>query len=189
LESPLERNPLSPQFVNPAVKRYDRSNGSANLRASFNPKYPYVCTTYRLGEHWQTGVMTRWTPWLAELEPSMFIEIGDVLARELGIQNGEMVIVESARGSMQAVAIVTIRWEPFTVMGKTIHQVGVPWHYGWATTAARNYAAGDKKPEIFTFGDTSNLLTPNIGDANTMIPESKCFMVNVKKLKKGVSHG
>ena len=189
LESPLERNPLSPQFVNPALKRYDRGGGQANIRASFNPKYPYVCTTYRLGEHWQTGVMTRWTPWLAELEPAMFVEIGDVLAKELGIENGEMVIVESARGSMQAVAIVTLRWEPFTVMGKTIHQVGVPWHYGWATTAARNYGPKDKKPEIFTFGDTSNLLTPNIGDANTMIPESKCFMVNVRKLEKGVAHG
>jgi formate dehydrogenase major subunit len=183
LESPLAKNPLSPQFVNPAMKRYDRGGDGdrMNLRASFNPKFPFVCTTYRLGEHWQTGVMTRWTPWLAELEPAMFVEIGEVLAKELGIKNGETVIVESARGALDAVAIVTIRWEPFTVMGKTIHQVGVPWHYGWATTAERNYHAQDKKPEIFTFGDTSNLLTPNIGDANTMIPESKCFMVNVKR--------
>ena len=40
---------------------------------------------------------------------------------------------------------------------------------------------GDKKAEVFTTGDAANLLTPTIGDANTMIPESKAFMVNVVK--------
>jgi formate dehydrogenase major subunit len=181
LESPLDRNPLSPQFVNPAVKRYDRGGDSINIRSSNDPKYPFIGTTYRQGEHWQTGVMTRWTPWLVELQPDMTVEMGSDLADELGIKNGEIVIVESSRGSLEAVAVVTIRWECFDCMGKRIHQVGLPWHYGWATTAARNYHATDKKPELFTFGDTSNLLTPNIGDANTMIPESKCFMVNVRK--------
>lgn len=183
LESPLKSHPLSPQFVNPAVKRWDRDGqeGQMNARATNDPRFPIVCTTYRLGEHWQTGIMTRWQPWLAELEPGMFVEISDVLAKELGIKKGEMVIVESARGALEAVAIVTIRWQPFNVMGKTIHQVGIPWHYGWATTAERSYHATDKKPEVFTFGDSANLVTPNIGDANTMIPESKCFMVNVRK--------
>ncbi len=181
LESPLDRNPLSPQFVNPALKRYDRGGDIINVRASHDPKYPYVCTTYRQGEHWQTGVMTRWTPWLVELQPDMTVEMGADLAEALGIKNGETVIVESPRGSLEAVAVVTIRWESFECMGKKIHQVGLPWHYGWATTATRNYQVNDKKPELFTFGDTSNLLTPNIGDANTMIPESKCFMVNIRK--------
>jgi formate dehydrogenase major subunit len=181
LESPIDRNPLSPQFVNPAVKRYDRGGDVINIRASNDPKYPYVCTTYRQGEHWQTGVMTRWTPWLVELQPDMTVEMGAELAEELGIKNGEIVIVESSRGALEAVAVVTIRWEPFTIMGKKIHQVGLPWHYGWVTTATRDYHSADRKPELFTFGDTSNLLTPNIGDANTMIPESKCFMVNVRK--------
>ena len=35
-----------------------------------------------------------------------------------------------------------------------------------------------------TFGDSANLLTPTVGDSNTMIPESKAFMVNV--VRKGV---
>jgi len=48
----------------------------------------------------------------------------------------------------------------------------------------RKYVKGDKKPEVFTSGDAANLLTPFIGDANTMIPESKAFMVSVEK--KGV---
>jgi len=77
--------------------------------------------------------------------------------------------------------MVTLRWVPFSVMGKTLHQVGIPYHYGWATTAARRYDPKDKKPEVFTFGDSANIVTPNIGDANTMIPESKVFMVDIVK--------
>jgi formate dehydrogenase major subunit len=183
IESPLSANPLSRQFVNPAVKRWDLDDvgDKMNTRAPHDPKFPIVCTTYRVGEHWQTGVMTRWQPWLVELEPAMFVEMSKQLAREKHIKNGEIVIVESARGALEAVAIVTIRWQPFKIMGKIIHQIGVPYHYGWATTAARKYQATDKKPEIFTFGDSANLITPNIGDANTMIPESKSFMANVRK--------
>jgi formate dehydrogenase major subunit len=58
---------------------------------------------------------------------------------------------------------------------------GIPWHYGWITTADRKYEPNDKKPEVNTFGDAANILTSTIGDANTMIPESKAFMVNVVK--------
>jgi len=183
LESPIEKNPLSPQFVNPAIKRWDTAKGGKiiNARARSDPRFPVVCTTYRVTEHWQTGVMTRWQPWLVELEPAMFVEMGKDLADLKHIKNGEKVIVKSIRGEVEAVAIVTIRWKPFSVTGKTIHQVGIPYHYGWVTTAERKYDPGDKKPELFTFGDSANLVTPNIGDANTMIPESKCFMVDIVK--------
>ena len=45
----------------------------------------------------------------------------------------------------------------------------MPWHFGW------------QFPEDGSGYDNANLLTPNVGDANTMIPESKTFMVNVRK--------
>ncbi len=126
--------------------------------------------------------MTRWQPWLVELEPGMFVEMSTELADQKSIKNGEKVRVTSARGSVDAIALVTVRWQPFNITGKTIHQVGIPYHYGWATTAERIYHSNDKKPENFTFGDSANLVTPNIGDANTMIPESKVFMVDIIKL-------
>jgi formate dehydrogenase major subunit len=66
-------------------------------------------------------------------------------------------------------AIVTGRFKPFKVMGATVHQVGMPWCFGW------------NMPADGSGGDTTNLLTPTIGDANTMIPETKAFMVNVEK--------
>jgi len=126
-------------------------------------------------------VLTRWCPWLAEMQPGIFCEISVDLAREKGIANGDKVIVKSARGEVEATAIVTPRFKPFNIDGKIVHQVGIPWHFGWITTKDRKYLPGDKKPEVFTEGDAANLLTPFIGDANTMIPESKAFMVNVIK--------
>ena len=50
---------------------------------------------------------------------------------------------------------------------QSVFQVGLPWHFGWM--GAKNGGA------------TANILTPSIGDANTMIPETKAFMVDVVK--------
>ncbi|MBF0398877.1 MAG: molybdopterin-dependent oxidoreductase, partial [Desulfobacterales bacterium] len=183
LESPLDENLLSKQLVNPIVKRFDivKGNEKINARASHDPRFPIICTTYRLIEHWQTGVMTRWQPWLVEMEPSLCVEIGGDLAEQKGIKQGDKVIVKSARGDLEAIAMVTVRWRPFRILDRLVHQVGLPYHYGWATTAERKYGKIDKKPEFFTYGDSVNILTPNIGDANTMVPESKCFMVDIVK--------
>jgi formate dehydrogenase-N alpha subunit len=129
-------------------------------------EFPYVATTYRCTEHWQTGIMTRNLPWLAELMPEMYVEFGEDLAGELGIASGDKVKVSSKRGSIEALAIVTKRFQAITVDGKTIHQVGVPWHWGYAGRVT---------------GDSGNILTPSVGDANTSIPESKSFLCKVEK--------
>lgn len=186
LECPIEENPLSPQYINPTITRWDEigTGTDVDARATCDPRFPFVCSTYRVSEHWQTGVMTRWAPWLAEMQPELFVEMSKELARLKGFKNGESVVVKSIRGQVEAVAIVTDRFKPFTVAGITVHQVGLPWHYGWVTTNMRKFVTGDKIPEVFTSGDSANLLTPFIGDPNTGIPESKAFMVNVER--KGV---
>ncbi len=168
LECPIEKNPLSGTKNNPVIKMFhDGKDGlEEDVFYSCDQRYPYVATTYRVTEHWQTGVMTRNIPWLLEMQPSMFVEMNPVLAEEKGIKNGDWVTVSSGRGKVEAVAIVTKRFQPFKVQGTTIHQVGLPWCYGWTTKNA---------------GDSANLLTPTIGDANTMIPETKAFQVNVEK--------
>jgi len=186
LECPIEGNLLSPQKNNPVVKRFDKPGVGSDLDVysnvtSCDPRYPFVCSTYRVSEHWQTGVLTRWCPWLAEMQPGMFVEIGEELAKEKGIASGDRCIVSSARGEVEAMAIVTPRFKPFTIDGNPIHQIGIPWHFGWITTKDRVYNPGDKKAEVFTHGDSANLLVPTIGDPNTMIPESKAFMANVMK--------
>jgi formate dehydrogenase major subunit len=163
LESPID-NPFSNTQNNPAIKIWrpdeigDRS------------EFDIVCTTYRVTEHWQAGQMTRNLPWLVELMPDVFVEISEELAAEKGIETGKPVIVESARGSMTATAVVTKRFKPFelTVNGetKTVHQIGVPWHWGFTGLSQ---------------GHSANRLTPHVGDANTMIPEYKAFLVKVYK--------
>jgi len=113
--------------------------------------------------------MTRYTPWLLEAQPQVFCEISEELAKLRRIKNGDKVIVESARGRLWAVAIVTARFKPFKVMDQTIHQIGLPWHFGW------------QMPHDGSGGDSANLLTPSVGDPNTGIPETKAFMANVRK--------
>ncbi len=132
-----------------------------------DPRYPIVCTSYRVTEHWQTGLMTRYQPWLLEAQPQMFCEMSEELGKMRGIKNGEKVILENGRGKLWAVAIVTKRFKPMLIQGNVVHQVGIPWHFGWM------------QPK--DGGDAANLLTPSVGDPNTGIPETKAFMVNVRK--------
>jgi len=165
MECPVEKNLLSDQLVNPTAPTYSTD---MDAYKTCDPRYPFVGTTYRVSEHWQTGVMTRWQPWLLEAQPQLFVEMSQELAKMKGIKNGEKVIVESARGKVKAVAMVTIRFRPFKIQGNVIHEVGLPWHFGWV------YPKDG--------GDSANLLTPSTGDPNTRIPETKAFMVNVRKV-------
>ena len=163
-ETPVKKNLFNAQMVNPASKIF---KGPMDMSAEpGSPDFPYVCSTYRVTEHWQTGVMTRNCPWLLELQPQMFVEMDLELAAEKGITAGDLVEIKSKRGKVYAVAIPTMRFKPLTVSGKKIHTVGIPWCFGWKTKYS---------------GDSANLITPNIGDANTMIPEVKTFLVNIAK--------
>jgi anaerobic selenocysteine-containing dehydrogenase len=146
-----------------------------------NPDFPIVGTTYRVTEHWQAGAMTRNNPWLCQLQPNAFVELSEELANAFPnaadrIQNGDMVEIKTQRTdlygtTMQAVACVTKRFKPFTIRvdgsDQTVHHIGVIWHYGYTGCCT---------------GDSANLLTPHIGDANTGIPESKAFICNIRKL-------
>jgi formate dehydrogenase major subunit len=105
-------------------------------------------------------------PWVIEAQPEPFVEMSEELAQEKHIANGERVIVKSARGQVEVVAIVTKRFKPFQMNGRTVHQVGIPWHWGYIGLSK---------------GASANELTPHVGDANTTIPEFKAFLVDVMK--------
>jgi formate dehydrogenase major subunit len=167
LECPVPKNLMSSQRINPVAPVYGTE---ADAHFSCDPRFPFVGTTYRVTEHWQTGILTRWQPWLLELQPQLFVEMSNELGKLKGINNGDMCKVSSARGEVEAVAIVTGRFKPFKVQGTTVHQIGLPWCFGWV------YPKDG--------GDSANLLTPSTGDPNTRIPETKAFMVNVDKIGK-----
>lgn len=158
-ESPVP-NQMAQQQINPICKIWrPAEQGKPD-------KFPIVATTYRVCEHWQAGQMTRNLPWLVEMMPEPFVEMSEELAKEKGIANGQKVIVESARGHVTMVAMVTKRFKPFQMNGRKVHEIGLLWHWGYTGLST---------------GDSANILTPHVGDANTMIPEYKAFLVDVRK--------
>jgi formate dehydrogenase major subunit len=161
MESPV-KNIFNNQKVNPASVILDSVKGEFGDAA----QYPYVATSYRVTEHWQAGAMTRNLPWLTELVPDMFCEISPTLAEKKNIKNGDKVKIKSKRGSIDARALVTDRVQAWKTGGKTVEMIGMIWHFGHGCAAT---------------GDSCNVLTPNIGDANTMIPEFKAFLVDIEK--------
>ena len=165
LEGPMPKNILSSQMNSPIIKIFTKE---CDKYAGCDPRYPFVMTTYTSTEHWCTGGITRWQSWLTEAQPQVYVEISEELAKIKGIKNGEKVKVESARGSLMCVAMVTPRFRPFKCGDQVIHQVGMTFNYGWLFPK--------------DCGDTANLLTPTVGDGNSGTPEYKAFMVNVRKV-------
>ena len=165
LEGPLPKNILSSQMNSPIIKIFTKE---CDKYAGCDPRFPFVMTTYSSTEHWCTGAITTWQSWLTEAQPQVYVEISEELAQMKEIKNGDKVKVESARGSLTCVAMVTTRFRPFKCGDQVIHQVGMTYNYGWLFPK--------------DCGDTANLLTPTVGDGNTGTPEYKAFMVNVKKV-------
>lgn len=150
LESPI-RNPLyRERQSNPAVLRETRpGNSYAN---SPDKRFPYVMSTYRLTEHHTSGAMSRMLPHLAELQPDFFCEISPQLAAERGIQNRSWVTILTARGIVEARALVTKRMHPVLIEGKVVHQVGVPYHWGY-----RGLAKGDSANDLVAMSEEPNV--------------------------------
>jgi formate dehydrogenase major subunit len=164
-DTPLGYNPLNPHQPqatnNPAARVFAGDREAFGKAAEF----PHVATTYRLTEHFH--YWTKHARLNSILQPEQFVEIGEALAKDIGIVTGERVKVSSNRGYIKAVAMVTKRIRALTVDGKTLHIVGVPIHWGFMGVA---------KP-----GFLANTLTPAVGDANSQTPEFKAFLVKVEK--------
>jgi formate dehydrogenase-N alpha subunit len=160
-ESPLDRNLMSATQNDPCafIGKYMNEHGNV-------AQFPYIGTTYRCTEHWQTGIMTRNLPWLVTLMPEMYVELDTELAAQKGITSGDKVMVSSARGEIKAVAVVTQRFQPLLINGKALHHIGVLNHWGYSGLSK---------------GDSGNILTPHVGDANTTIPEYKTFLCNIRR--------
>ncbi|MFL6099775.1 MAG: formate dehydrogenase [Actinomycetales bacterium] len=131
--------------------------------------FPYVLTTYRVTEHFTAGGMTRWTPYLAELQPELFCEVSPELAAERGLANGGWATIVTARGAIEARVLVTSRMRPLQVDGRTIHQVGVPFHWG---------------PNGLSRGDAVNELTAVALDPTAHIQEDKALTVDIRPGRK-----
>jgi formate dehydrogenase major subunit len=166
IESPIE-NPLHPEVsASPAAFLYDKAAGRENRFGTVD-EFPYVATSYRLTEH--EHYVTQHVERLVKLQPEAFVEIPAELAREKGIDSGDMVRVWSKRGKIEVRALVTKRLGPLTIDGRKTFQIGIPIHWGYVgIKTGRHWLA--------------NALTPFVGDATVRTPEFKAFLVNLEKL-------
>jgi formate dehydrogenase major subunit len=156
VESPVT-NLLYPALgANPVTIRWDRPDNP--LHVSGDPRWPVMMATFRLTEHHTVGGMSRTLPWLNELQPAMFVELDPLLAADRGIEDGGWLVVETARGEIEARALVTERMRPLRIADQVIHQIAVPWHWGYSGLVT---------------GDSPNDMIPLSGDPNVIIETTK----------------
>ena len=162
-ESPVH-NALYQQQSNPTAKFF-RDRNDNRLAAVGDEHYPIVITTYRLTEHHVSGPMTRWMPWLNMLQPALFAELSPELAVEREIKHGGWLVISTPRGEIEARAMVTRRMCPLRIDGRIVHQIGLPFHWGFQ---------GKSK------GSITNDLAHMVLEPNVSIEEAKAFTCNIR---------
>lgn len=165
-ESPM-RNPLYTQQGNPTRKVYGRPDNPSNPAPpeGGSEVFPYVLTAARLTEHHTAGGMSRQLPYLAELQPALFVEVSPELARERGLEHLGDAHVVTSRAAVQARVVVTDRMAPLRIDGRVVHQVWMPYHFGHTGLVS---------------GDVVNDLFGVVEDANVFIQESKVATCDVR---------
>jgi formate dehydrogenase major subunit len=162
LESPTGNRLYPLHQTNPAAKRMEAPDN--RYADSPDSRFPYVLTTYRLTEHHTAGGMSRYVSHLAELQPDMFCEISTELAAELAIRHGSFVTVATPRGQINVRALVTARIAPLRIADKIVHQVCLPYHWGYKGVVK---------------GDAANDLIALSEEPNVRIMETKALLCNL----------
>ncbi|SDX90734.1 formate dehydrogenase major subunit [Modestobacter sp. DSM 44400] len=165
-ESPFE-NAFYAQQSNPARETHSRPDNRYHPSGDKpgSDVFPYVFTTYRLTEHHTAGGMSRFQSYLSELQPEFFCEISPELAAERGLEHLGWATIVTARTAIEARVLVTERMTPLTVRGRTIHQVGLPYHWG---------------SNGLTTGDAANELVSIALDPNVHIQETKAATCDIQ---------
>jgi formate dehydrogenase major subunit len=156
-----QRNPV--RQVEPFKNPNNRLQPSGEQAGS--DVFPYVATTYRLTEHHTAGGMSRWVPYLAELQPEFFCEVSPELAAERGLEHMGWATIATARNVVEARVLVTDRLTPLTVNGRETYQIGLPYHWG---------------TQGYSTGDSANDLTSLSLDPNVHIQEVKAFACDIR---------
>jgi len=117
-------------------------------------KYPYFLTTGRMFAHFHTGTMTRISPHLDVEQTTGYVSINPQDAASLAVNEGDVLVLSSRRGRMEAPAQISPSVEPGTVF--------LPIHFG------------ENPPNVLTSAEAVDPLAK--------IPEFKVSAVNIEKL-------
>ncbi|WP_018656503.1 formate dehydrogenase [Actinomadura flavalba] len=173
---PAHYEPQDSPFGNPLYPRHPRNPVRSMPTAEDNRPhpsgdepgadvFPYVVTTYRLTEHFTAGGMSRWSPYLAELQPEFFCEVSPELAERARLEHGGWATIVTARNAIEARVLVTDRIAPLRVGGRVVHQIGLPYHWG---------------PNGYATGDAANELSAIALDPNVHIQEVKALTADIR---------
>jgi formate dehydrogenase major subunit len=165
-ESPF-RNALYGQQGNPTTRVYGRADNPSNPAPPEDHAdvFPYVLTTARLTEHHTAGGMSRFLPYLSELQPELFVEVSPELAAERGLEHLGWAHIITSRTAIEARVLVTDRLRPLRVLDRLVHQIWLPYHWG-----AQGLVTGDA---------VNDLLGVSL-DPNVYIQESKVTTCDVR---------
>jgi formate dehydrogenase major subunit len=161
-ESPLE-NPFYGQQSNPARQQFPRPDNA--YHDLDDVRFPFVFSTYRLTEHHTAGGMSRWLPYLSELQPEFFCEVSPALAELRRLRHGDWATITTLRAEVEARVLVTERMTPLKLDGREVHQIGLPYHWGEGGLAT---------------GDSANDLLALALDPNVHIGEYKAATCDIR---------
>jgi assimilatory nitrate reductase catalytic subunit len=119
--------------------------------------YPLYFTTGRYKEHYNSGAQTRRVPRLDEAKPEPRVELHPWLAEQLGVSDGELLTIESRRGSVSLRAKLSRDIRSDTLFA--------PFHWGGKQAA--------------------NILTSPALDPHSRMPEFKICAVRAKPAQAG----
>jgi formate dehydrogenase alpha subunit len=88
--------------------------------------YPYFLTTGRMFAHFHTGTMTRISPHLDVEQKTGYVDINPVDAEKIDVKDGDLVVLSSRRGDIEAPARLTRSVAPGTLF--------LPIHFGEVPT-------------------------------------------------------
>ncbi len=145
-----------------------------NVENKVHEKFPIVLTSGRLVEYEGGGEETRSNPWLAELQPDMFIELNPKAANDRGIRNGEMVTVSTPTGArLKVKAMVTERVGP--------DHAFMPFHFSgwWQGRDLKEFYPEGAAPIVR--GEAINTGTTYGYDSVTMMQETKTTVCQIEK--------
>lgn len=116
-------------------------------------EYPFVMSTGRSLYHYHTGTMTRKTKALTQYVPNAYVEMCCEDINKLGVEDGEKVRVSSRRGTIDIAVKATEKVRAGNIF--------IPFHFAEAA---------------------ANMLTNDVVDPVSKIPEYKVCAVNIEKI-------
>jgi ferredoxin-nitrate reductase len=153
-----KRRYLDRVFATPDGKARFLSRTHQSPRESVDHEFPFVLTTGRLYAHWHTLTRTAKCAKLVKRDPGPYVEIHPDDARDLNVDNGDLVQISSRRGTIQLPARLSTSVAPGLVFA--------PFHWG----------------DLFAPGNAANYLTIAATDALSKQPELKFCAVSVERV-------